>query len=354
VLLSIHHALDAGAGAPAATLAIGRALEAQGHEVSFWSWEDLPRRLGPRAKELLFPEFAVLGMRAAARDRVDVIDASTGDAWLWHRLSRPGGRAGAPLLVTRSHGLEHAYRRAAGSGRHPYHDGVRLREVAASLRAADLVLLLNSADREEAVQELRVPAARAHVVPNGVDDALLGLPAPAPAGEASLRVAVIGTWDRRKGSDVALAALRAAPEVQATFLGTGPAPPRLDDRFGVVERFERRELPGLLADHHVLLQPSRAEGFSLALVEGMACGLAPIATRVGAAPDVVDDERTGLLTAPEDVGGLASALRRLARDRPLLDALRAGAHAAAQRYSWTRIARETAQLYATALGDRPR
>src|SRR3954454_3646051 len=109
ILLCIHHHLDANAGAPGVTLQLGAAYEALGHDVSFLSFDDLPAQLGPRAAEFLFPELAAVLLRRRARD-VDILDATTGDAWLWRRVA---SRSTRPLLVTRSHGLEHVYWRSA-------------------------------------------------------------------------------------------------------------------------------------------------------------------------------------------------------------------------------------------------
>ena len=82
ILLSIHHRLVPGAGAPGATLALADALRRLGHEADTLSFDSVARVPGDRARELLFPELAALRLRKLA-GRYDVVDASTGDAWLW-------------------------------------------------------------------------------------------------------------------------------------------------------------------------------------------------------------------------------------------------------------------------------
>jgi glycosyltransferase involved in cell wall biosynthesis len=358
VLFTIHHHLDPNSGAPGVTWQLARAMRAAGHEAEIYSWDDLPPRLGPRAREALFPEFAA---RRMARADVDVIDAASCDAWLFGLIRRPGG----PTLVSRSHGLEQTFWDArAGQARRDgerippleriYHGGVRLREARVSMRRADAVLFLNRADRERAVRELRVAAERAYVIANGIPDELLGLPAPAPSGDGPLRLAQIGSWAARKGAAVLVEALRAPlaeGAVTLTLVGTaapaeqvlGAFPAAARERVRVVPSYERAELPALLAEQHSLLLPSYAEGFSLALVEGMACGLAPIATAVGAAPDLIADE--GLLVPAGDAAALADAIRRVAADRPLLDRMRAAAQQRVQEYSWPRVAAHTLAIY---------
>jgi glycosyltransferase involved in cell wall biosynthesis len=59
------------------------------------------------------------------------------------------------------------------------------------------------------------------------------------------------------------------------------------------------------------------DGLPQMLVEAMACGLPAISTRLAGIPDLVRHEETGLLVEPHDAAGLADAIERLMRDRPL-------------------------------------
>jgi glycosyltransferase involved in cell wall biosynthesis len=67
----------------------------------------------------------------------------------------------------------------------------------------------------------------------------------------------------------------------------------------------------LLAGSHILVHPSHCEGMPNAVLEGMASGLAVVASRVGAIPDLVEDGRSGMLVEPGDADGLGRALVRL-------------------------------------------
>ncbi len=67
------------------------------------------------------------------------------------------------------------------------------------------------------------------------------------------------------------------------------------------------DVPGLLAESHVLCQPSLIEPLGQALLEGMAAGRSVVATRIGGPPEFVPPE-AGVLVDPLDVEGLAAAL----------------------------------------------
>jgi glycosyltransferase involved in cell wall biosynthesis len=80
---------------------------------------------------------------------------------------------------------------------------------------------------------------------------------------------------------------------------------------------ERSDVGALLALSDIFVLPSHQEGFSNALLEAMAVGVAGIATAVGGNLDAVIDNQTGLLVRPKDPRALAAALLRLAQDPAL-------------------------------------
>jgi len=60
---------------------------------------------------------------------------------------------------------------------------------------------------------------------------------------------------------------------------------------------------------HVLLMPSELESFGLVALEAMACGVVPVATRVGGVPELVTDGEDGFL---EEVGDISAQAKRVA------------------------------------------
>ena len=89
----------------------------------------------------------------------------------------------------------------------------------------------------------------------------------------------------------------------------------------------RDDVPGILQAADVGLLCSHEEGFSNAILEGMAAGLPMIVTSVGGNPEAVVDEETGIVVPPRDPPSLARAIVRLAEDA----GLRAKFSAAARR-----------------------
>lgn len=72
-----------------------------------------------------------------------------------------------------------------------------------------------------------------------------------------------------------------------------------------------------LAAADLFVLPSRSEGCANALIEAMEARLPCVATRVGAAGEVIETEKNGLLVDRADVESLAAALLTLVRDDDL-------------------------------------
>ncbi len=81
---------------------------------------------------------------------------------------------------------------------------------------------------------------------------------------------------------------------------------------------------------HVLLLPSELEGFGLAALEAMACGVPPIATREGGVPELVRHGIDGYLEAVGDIGAQAARVVELLSDESRHRTLSAAARETAQ------------------------
>lgn len=95
----------------------------------------------------------------------------------------------------------------------------------------------------------------------------------------------------------------------------------------------------------VYCMTSHFENFPISILEAMKFQAAVVATRVGGIPELVEDERNGLLTSPADVQGIASALVRLYRDSNLRNRLVENASQTVEKYSISRTIEEYLSLY---------
>jgi glycosyltransferase involved in cell wall biosynthesis len=100
--------------------------------------------------------------------------------------------------------------------------------------------------------------------------------------------------------------------------------------------------------------PSATEGLSNALLEAMAAGLPVVATRVGAAPDVVEEGVTGRLIPSDDAHALRDALSGLLCDPGARELGARGRATTLARYSLDSVAERLIGLYDELLSSRGR
>jgi N-acetyl-alpha-D-glucosaminyl L-malate synthase BshA len=134
-------------------------------------------------------------------------------------------------------------------------------------------------------------------------------------------------------------------DAELWMVGDGPdhsAAESLAHELGVHEhvRFlgKQNHIERLIPQCDVLLLPSRLESFGLAALEAMACGLVPIATRVGGLVEVIDHGETGFLEAVGDVESQARrALEVLTSESKRLAMSRKAREVAETRFCTTKI-----------------
>jgi glycosyltransferase involved in cell wall biosynthesis len=165
----------------------------------------------------------------------------------------------------------------------------------------------------------------------------------------------------------AFAAVRnLAPHLRLAIVGSGPVLPQLQSLardLGVLDAcvFEptTSRVEDWLRNIDIFVLPSLSEALSNSLMEAMACGCCPIASRVGGNPELIEDGVRGLLFPPGDAAGLAAALREVILNpdlrRRMADAAHDFVHA---NFSRETAARRMEQIYSGLLengtrGDSP-
>ena len=163
-------------------------------------------------------------------------------------------------------------------------------------------------------------------------------------------VGALGNMRLAKGYDTLLhvAAILKEEYRSLRFVIVGdPAPPALAGELsslhrelglGETVRYAgfRRDVERVLNSFDIFALTSRSEGFSIATVEAMACGLPVIVTRCGGPEEIVHHNVDGLVVDGESPIAFASALRRLIDDR----ALRVSLGLAARQSASLRFSRE--------------
>lgn len=167
----------------------------------------------------------------------------------------------------------------------------------------------------------------------------------------------IAGLDPRKGLDLLIEALARVPGIllavvgaagdaediaeRARHHGLGP------DRVVVLDPLDDDDLAAMLQGATAFLQPSRAEGFGLAMVEAMAFGLPVIHSDAPALLEVAAD--AGIVVprgGPDEAEDYAAAVQEVLDDSGLRERLSLAARDRSRAFSWRDSAEKVWQLHA--------
>lgn len=128
-------------------------------------------------------------------------------------------------------------------------------------------------------------------------------------GSRLTKVISIGRLSFEKGFDIALNAASILKKQDVDFIwdiyGDGIEYGKLNkmaEQLGLTDHVNFRGFTadplGLLKNYDLFVLPSRTEGQSIALLEGLSKKIPAIVTKVGGNPDIIEDRKTGLIADP--------------------------------------------------------
>ena len=251
------------------------------------------------------------------------------------------------------------------------------RFVSATARRASLIVTDSDSARLDIERHLHIAPEKVRVIPLAADSSYSEVPECDDSslggyfGVPSGYILYLGGFDVRKNLGALFRAyvqvLRDVPEAHLVVAGMlprvdsafAPDPRRLEQEAGVPDGavswlgfVAEVDKAKLYWGARVFVFPSRYEGFGLPPLEAMACGVPVVGSATSSLGEVVG--RGGILVDPDDVDGLAAAVRSLLLDAELHRQVSSEAVAQAARFSWTQTAEETWLAYQQVLADRGR
>lgn len=186
-----------------------------------------------------------------------------------------------------------------------------------SARWKDIIIVNNRHDLEQAEKLNIKPKQQLLLIHNGLDvDKIKFLPK--EKAREKLGIAqndfIIGTIANFYPSKGLPYFVEAAHMLPYTFviIGDGEDPPPSAKNVLMLGRVP--EATKYLSAFDIFVSPSVKEGFQWAVLEAMAARVPVIATRVGAAPEIIEDGKNGFLVPPCNSQAIADRITTLAND----------------------------------------
>ncbi|MBC7226906.1 MAG: glycosyltransferase family 4 protein [Thermoflexales bacterium] len=238
---------------------------------------------------------------------------------------------------------------------------------ALALRAADHVIAVSEATRQDLLRFFPLPADRVSVIPEAADPAFRPC---SPAEVEALRcryglpesfVLYVGSNKPHKNLTRLVEAWAQITEygVRNTLIIAGPWDPRYPEPRRRAEQLglqairwlgpvPEADLPALYSAADLFVFPSLYEGFGLPVLEAMACGAPVVCSNTSSLPEVAGD--AALRVDPTDVRALAEAVANLLTDEVQREEMRKRGWQQAARFSWERTAAMTLDVYRSVTG----
>ena len=201
--------------------------------------------------------------------------------------------------------------------------------------------------RNDLVNRYGFPQATTACIPNAVDVSALSS-CTRGEGTERLRLLFLGRIEDQSKGIFWVPRLMEALEglqISLTVAGDGPDLAELKRRTRLCRSpvyftgaVNPKEVPELMSKHDIFLMPSRYEGLPVALIEAMAAGCVPVASRIsGVSDSIIEHGKSGFLFPTGDMTKAADIISNLSRRRSLLEHTSANARAAVDgRYSLER------------------
>jgi glycosyltransferase involved in cell wall biosynthesis len=221
-------------------------------------------------------------------------------------------RGSRPILV-----IEHTYTRSFERNCVPYPERFRAM-LRMAYRLADKVVAVSHAQAEWMLSSgLLRPEKLVVIQPSVNCETLFDIPIANKQPATALRLVAYGRYHQQKGFETAIDAMRTLPVDMAslTLAGYGPDKRALEERAAQLSNITVGaavdNLPRLLAEHDVVVVPSRWEAFGLVCLEARAAGRPVIVTEVDGLTEQVQ-LAFGRCVAPDEPSAFAAAIREAA------------------------------------------
>lgn len=380
ILLVMRHGWGNKMGIPKVFFDLKQEYVRLGHHVDTLSYDDLYPKGQNIFDKIFGPLFPKLILKYLKRNalRYDIIDAN------FECVPFPKKDFGfSGILLFRSHGLPDVYKvfektnpYKAVLNRHKANIRFKTRigniyraiqkkagekELLDSIYHADVVHALNSYEYKYLLNK-GVPKKKLVLLPNGLENNYINTANKRIDNHKLNNISFLASWTLRKGItelNEILDKIKLRIGVDQFHLLGGDQPKEVVlkrfkeanySNLKITPKFSQNELISLLSTSKVGIFPSYVEGFGLAVVEQLACGIPVVAYRVPGPTDILEDLDPSLLIKSGDIDGLVEkVVEILNMSEADYQSLALRCKQKSKAYTISKVARQFLEVYQRAL-----
>jgi len=192
-----------------------------------------------------------------------------------------------------------------------------------TIKLTDLVISNTKAGKDILVRNNYLIPKKIKIIYNGKDIRIFTSKSEKDINAKKLKLGYIGSLTEQKGIIYLLRALSYIKQDYITYIiGEGSLFSKLKhyakkQNINVQFLGYKKDIIPYLNSFDILILPSLWEGMPNVIMEAMACSKPVIATDVGGSPELVINNKTGILVPPKNPKALADAILRLANNKKL-------------------------------------
>lgn len=257
------------------------------------------------------------------------------------------GRLASPSAAKKVH-TEHSFN-SAFHLENPINEWVQKKIIQRQNHHSDLIIAVSGSVHDFLVKGKMAPSKQIVVIPNGID-----LKKTDNSRQITVRdhkapvIGTVGNLNFQKGQIYLIQALplvlKKFPLATLEIVGEGAERSVLEAEIKRlnIERHvtlfgHRNSLEKYYKDWSVFVLPSISETFGIVVLEAMKNGLPVVATRVGGIPDIITQNKSGLLVEPRNEKALAQAILKILESPALAAKLKREGLSRVKDFDWKEI-----------------